>query len=49
LKRLGVPAAKAKPFIVLPDFHPRDDAIISMRSTTALRGLSNTPQLDLQV
>jgi putative DNA modification/repair radical SAM protein len=49
LKRLGVPAAKAKPFIVLPDFRPRDDAVVSMRSRTAARGLSNTSQLDLQV
>ena len=39
LKRLGVPAAKAKPFIVLPDFRPRDDAIAAMRSRTAARGL----------
>jgi putative DNA modification/repair radical SAM protein len=49
LKRLGVSAVKAKPFIVLPDFRPRDDAVVSMNSRTATRSLLNTSQLELQV
>ena len=49
LKRLGVPAAKAMPFVVLRDMRPHSDAIAQMRSTSAARSLRNAPQLELQV
>ncbi|HKO67412.1 MAG TPA: putative DNA modification/repair radical SAM protein [Burkholderiaceae bacterium] len=49
LKRLGVPAAKATSFIVLPDMRPRSNAIEQMRATIAARSLHNAPQLELQV
>lgn len=48
LKRLGVPPGKATPFIVLPDYRPRDDAIEMVRATSAARGLTRADsQLEL--
>ena len=49
LKRLGVPTAKVLPFVVLPDSRPRNDAVVSMKSATTARGLSNKRQLELHV
>ena len=49
LKRLGVPAAKVLPFVVLPDHRPGSDAVASMKSATEARGLSNSRQLELHL
>ena len=47
LKRLGVPPQKAMPFIVLPDYRPRDDAIEVMRGATAHKSPESVRQLEL--
>jgi len=47
LKRLGVPPQTAMPFIVLPDYRPRDDAIEVMRGATAHKSPESVRQLEL--
>ena len=49
LQRLGVPVAKVKPFIVLPDFRPHTDAIASLKSRLTTHAGPNGSQLELQV
>ena len=54
LKRLGVPPAKALPFIVLPDRRPRSNAVAAMKASTAARvhlrdGGGQGAQLELHV
>lgn len=49
LKRLGVPPAKALPFIVLPDCRPRNDAVASLQATVAARTSRKDAQLELPV
>ena len=49
LKRLGVPTLKVLPFVVLPDYRPGGDGVVCMKSATAVRGLSNKRQLELNV
>ena len=54
LNRLGVPQAKAMPFIVLPDCRPRSNAVAVLQAATAARGLlrkgsGKSAQLELHV
>ena len=48
LKRLGVSPRKVTPFVVLPDYQPRENAIETVRVTLAARGLTRVDtQLEL--